>query len=410
MADFDYKAVSKDEYVNGRISADTEEEAETMLREQGLSVISIDQRRPLETGFLGEVFTRVEKELQEKMTSQEKILFTSQMSSMIKAGLPMIEALSTFTDQKSNKGTSRVVGKVIMEVQSGVKLSEALASFPKIFPPSYLAVVQAGENSGTLAESLNYLAIELKRESDLINKVRSALIYPVVVLIAMVSVMVFISVSVVPKIIQFAESSGQELPGYTLALVTVVTFVTNYWYLVAGLVILLTIGFAIFFRSEVGSRWLGRTSLNLPVIGLLVARYNQARFASVLGGFYTYGINVITSFNILAESLTNPLYKDACFRIRDRLTFGQSLAESMEQEKELFPSIMIRLIKGAEKTGDLGNTLDRSARYYEEELDVALRNVLSLIEPALVFMLGFGVLGLALAVVVPIYKITSTLK
>ncbi|KKT34532.1 MAG: Tfp pilus biogenesis protein PilC, type IV pilus assembly protein PilC [Candidatus Collierbacteria bacterium GW2011_GWC1_45_47] len=410
MPEFEYKAVSKDEYIDGKISASTEAEAETALVEQGLSVISIRVRRPMEIGVFSDFVTKFETEMAEKMTTQDKILFTGQLSSMIKAGLPMIEALSTFSDTKTKKGTSRIVGKIILEVQSGVKLSDALAAFPKVFSPAYLAIVQSGENSGTLAESLSYLAVELKRESDLINKVRSALIYPVVVLVAMVSVMVFISISVVPKIIQFAESSGQQLPGYTLVLVSVVTFISNYWYLVIGLIIMLIISVMIFAQSEYGSRWLGMVSLRIPVIGVLVARYNQARFASVLGGFYSYGINVITSFDILAESLTNPIYKDACYRIKDRLSYGQSLADAMADEGDLFPSIMIRLIKGAEKTGDLGNTLDRSARYYEEELEVALRNVLSLIEPALVFALGFGVLGLALAVVVPIYKITSTLK
>ena len=410
MPEFVYKAVSKDEYLDGRLSAGSENEAVTMLSEQGLSVISIRVRRPLEIGFFGAIFSKLERDLSERMSAQEKILFTGQLSSMIKAGLPMIEALSTFSDQKNDKGTSRVVGKIILEVQSGVKLSTALSHFPNIFSKAYLAIVQSGENSGTLAESLSYLAVELRREGDLTNKVRSALIYPVVVVTAMIAVMIFISISVVPKIIQFAESSGQQLPGYTIVLVGMVSFVTNYWYLVIGMIIMLFIAFSFFAKSDSGSRWLGRMSLNIPVIGILVARYNQARFASVLGGFYTYGINVITSFDILADSLTNPIYKDACHRIKDKLTYGQSLADAMELEGDLFPSIMIRLIKGAEKTGDLGNTLNRSSIYYEEELEVALANVLSLIEPALVFMLGFGVLGLALAVVVPIYKITSTLK
>jgi len=129
-----------------------------------------------------------------------------------------------------------------------------------------------------------------------------------------------------------------------------------------------------------------------------------------LAGFYNYGVNIVISFDILSASLGNPLYSDACVRIKDRLTLGTSLAEAIAVESDLFPSIMTKLIKGAEKTGVIGNTLDKLALYYEDELENILGNILTLIEPVMVFILGFGVLGLALAVILPIYKITSTLK
>ncbi len=410
MAEFEYKAVGKDEYKTGYLRAGSEIEAQTVLSEQGLTVVSLRQRSPLEIGVFSTWAARVDRSLNERMSVSEKILFTSQMASMIRAGLPIMDALSTFIDQKGNSGTARIVNKMILEIGQGVKFSEALAHFDRVFSQSYLAVVRSGEGSGTLADSLAYLASQLRRESDLSNKVMSALIYPIVVITAMIAVMAFISVSVIPKILLFAQSTGQKLPGYTLTIVNIVSFMTNYWYVVAVVVIVAIFLFGLFAASRVGSRFLGRLSLRLPIIGALIARYNQARFARILGGFYTYGVDIVSSFDILAASLSNPLYRDACRRINDNLTAGKSLAESLSSERELFPSIMTRLIRGAEKTGDLGNTLDRLARFYEEELEVALRNVLALIEPLLVFILGFGVLTLALIVVVPIYKITSTLK
>lgn len=410
MPEFDYKVVSRDEYKSGRLQADSLLTAQTTLSEQGLTIVSLRQRRPLEMGFLSGIWKNLETELTEQMSISEKILFTSQLASMVKAGLPLVDALSTFIDQKSYSGSARIVNKIIAEVQSGVKLSEALSRFGAVFPPAYRAVVKAGETSGTLGDSLSYLGIQLRRENDLANRVKSALIYPAVVVTAMVGVMVFISVSVVPKILLFAQSSGQKLPGYTLTLVNVVTFATHYWYLVVFMLILSILVFVAFARSKSGGLWLGKLSLRLPVVGILVARYNQARFARVLGGFYSYGVDIISSFEILAESLDNPLYRLACRRINNRLVSGQTLSEAVGAERELFPSIMSRLIKGAEKTGDLGNTLDKLAHFYEEELDVALKNILALIEPLLVFVLGFGVLALALVVVVPIYKITSTIK
>lgn len=410
MPEFEYRAVARDELKVGRLEADSELEANTVLTEQGMTVISLNQRRPFNLGVFTARFSKLETSLRETMSTSEKILFTSQLASMIKAGLPLVEALTAFTETGSNSGANRIINKIILRLQSGVKLSDALADFPHVFPPAYLAVIKAGENSGTLADSLNYLSGQLRREADLSNKVKSALIYPIVVIVAMIAVMVFISLSVVPKILLFAQSSGQRLPSYTLILINSVAFITNYWYLVVFLLFILALGLLIFARSRFGSLWLGRASLRLPIVGPLVARYNQARFARMLGGFYIYGVNIISSFDILAESLDNPVYRRACYRIKDRLVLGHSLADAIAAEKGIFPSIMIRLVKGAEKTGELGATLDKLDRFYEEELEVALRNVLALIEPLLIFVLGFGVLALALVVIVPIYQITSSLK
>lgn len=410
MPEFEYKAVAKDEYKTGIIRADSEIEAQTVLTEQGLTVVSLKIKRPFETGIFASLITRIEQAVYERVSISEKILFTSQLSSMIRAGLPIMDALSTFVDQRSSAGAARVINQMILEIQAGVKLSDAMSRYPSVFDPAYIAIVRSGETSGTLAASLGYLATQLRRENDLANKVKSALIYPAVVIVAMISVMIFISVSVVPKIILFAQSSGQELPGYTLALVTAVTFFTRYWYLITALIASFIAGLIIFSRSRTGSLFIGRLILKTPIIGELAARYNQARFARVLGGFYIYGVDVISSFQILSASLTNPLYREACERINDQLTAGRTLADALETERELFPSIMTRLIRGAEKTGDLGNTLDKLAEYYEGELEISLRNLISLIEPALVFILGFGVLTLALIVIVPIYRITSSLK
>ena len=410
MPEFEYKAVSRDGMKSGMIKAGDESEAQDRLLKLGLSVLSLRVHRPLRLGLIGAWFTKLDSSISERMSFSEKILFTSQLSSMIKAGLPLVDALETFIEQKSESGSGRIISKIILKIQTGIKFSQALAEYPKVFNPAYLAVVRAGENSGTLGESLTYLSAQLRRENDLGNKVKSALIYPAVVITAMVTVMIFISISVIPKILLFAQSSGQKLPGYTLALVAGVSFLTKYWYLVIMVLAVFFVLFSTYAKSHSGSRFIGGVVLRLPIIGILVLRYNQARFARVLGGFYAYGVDIISSFGILADSLDSPLFRDACLRINNRITSGQTLADSISLEGQLFPSIMIRLIKGAEKTGDLGGALDKLALYYEEELEVALRNILALIEPALVFFLGFGVLALALVVVVPIYKITSTIK
>ncbi len=410
MKEFLYMAVGRDGTKNGHIMADSEEVAKRQLTEQGLTVINLNIKRPLNFGIFSGTLEKIRKDLSENMTTSEKILFTTQLSSMIKAGLPLVDALSTFIDQQHNKGSAAIITSIIQDVESGIKLSEALAKFPKVFDKTYLAVVSAGEGSGTLDESLGYLAKLMRRENDLTTKVKSALIYPTVVITAMLAVVIFISVSIIPKIISFAESSGQKLPFYTMILVWAISFFTKYWWLVVMILVLFIIAAVLFAKSATGSRFVGIVTLKVPLLGLVISRYNQARFARVLGGFYLTGVDVVTSFDILAASLPSPLYKDACIRMKRRLTVGQSLGDAIAAEGELFPSIVNRLIKGAEKTGDLGNTLDKLAQYYEEELEGVLNNLLVMIEPILVFVLGFGVLGLALAVILPIYRITSSIR
>lgn len=410
MTEYLYTGVSKDEFKSGSIFASSELEAQTILFEQGLTVVSLNLKSSVRFGWISQYLAKVSENWTEKMSLQEKVLFTSQLSSMVKAGLPLVEALETFVDEKNNSGSTTIINKIMRDVQSGSKLSDALSRFPKIFDATYLAIVRAGESSGTVDNSLGYIADLMKREKVMIGKVRSALTYPVVVVTAMISVMLFIVITIIPKILSFAESSGQKLPGYTLALVSGVSAITNYWYIFVSLLLSLIFGLGYLAKTPAGSRYFGKLSLSLPIIGLVVARYNQARFARVLAGFYSYGVNIVTSFDILAASLSNPLYSDACLRMKDRLILGTSLANAVAAEKDLFPVIMSRLIDGAEKTGSIGDSLEKLAKYYEDELENVLGNILTLIEPIMVFALGLGVLGIAMVVILPIYKMTSSLK
>ena len=163
-------------------------------------------------------------------------------------------------------------------------------------------------------------------------------------------------------------------------------------------------------KTKEGKKFFAGLVLKLPVLGSLVARYNQVRFARLLAGVYAHGISVESAFEILSESLTNYYYSEACLRLKQKLVMGRSLSEALESEKKLFPPIMSRVVKGAERTGDLDKTLTRLSTYYEQELETALKNLTTIIEPVLIVLLGVGVIGIALAVIVPIYRVTTQLK
>jgi type IV pilus assembly protein PilC len=343
------------------------------------------------------------------MSTGEKLLFTTQLGSMLRTGLPITEAIEAFVGEKSS-GSSLILKKIIDAVKSGQKLSSALQEFPAIFDPVYINVVRSGETTGTLAETLDYLGEQLKKDHELTSRVKSSMIYPIVVMVAMVTVMTFISLFVVPKIVTFAENSGAELPLVTKWIVAVTGIIESYWpFILVGLAGA-TIAFWQLVKTPDGRRISDSIILKLPIFGPLISRYNQVRFARLLAGFYKYGISVEDSFNILSESLTSYAYQQACIRIKNRLMLGRSLSDAMEGEKELFPSIMSRVIKGAEKTGSLDDTLLKLAQFYETELETALKNLTTIIEPIMIVFLGVGVIGIALSVIVPIYNVTSQLR
>lgn len=407
MAEFEYRAVGKDEFETGVMRAGSVGEVESMLTEKGLRAVSIEVR---ESNGLVTFLEDLVGGFGQKMSGKERVLFTEQMASMLKAGLPLIEALEAFVEEDNKGGASKVVKRMLTQIQTGKKLSEVMLEFPATFSSAYVAVVRSGESSGSLAESLEYMAAQLRREGELASKVKSALVYPVVVMVAMVAVLAFISVVVIPKVVEFAQNSGQQLPLFTLLMVQAVDILVKWWPLVLFGFVVIVFLFWMGIRSDTGKKLMSSFLLKLPIVGALVKSYNRARFARLLGGFYKYGVSVVGSFDILVSSLDNHVYKEACARIKNKLVVGQTLAEALEDEGDLFPSIMSRLVKGAERTGELGSTLERLAKYYEDELEVSLKNATVLIEPLLVIFLGVGVVGIALAVIVPVYKVSTGLK
>jgi len=409
MAQFSYVVSRKGKEVSGVVEAENVSEAGEKLQEQGGYILELKQRFSLGSLKLGNRLEKILAPLTEKMGESEKILFTTQLGSMLKTGLPVAKALEAFIDEKETR-MSVPIKRILEQLKAGKSLSEAMASYPKVFDKIYVNVVKSGETMGKLAESLAYLGDQLKKEHDLKSKVKSAMTYPIVVLMAMVGVMTFIALSVVPKIVEFAKNAGAQLPEITLVVITVTEFVRQYWLFILIVLIGALIGLWRMLNTKEGRKITDKVFLKTPVVGVLVKRYNQARFARLLSGFYRYGVSVELAFDILSESLGNYYYSEAARRMKQRLMTGRSLSTVLSSETELFSGIMGRVVKGAEQTGVLDETLLKLATFYEEELETALTNLTTIIEPVLIVFLGIGVIGIALAVILPIYRVTSQLK
>lgn len=409
MNEFVYKISIKGKETSGVVEADDAVEAATKLKEQGGYILQLKRRWAWGDWSWEELGERWAKIFSGKMKGSDKVLFTTQLGAMLKTGLPIVEAIEAFVEDRRS-GSAVILKEIIGDLKRGQKLSAAMAAHPRTFDKVYVNVVRAGEEMGTLGETLVYLGQQLKREINLVNKVRSALIYPMVVLTAMIGVMSFIMIFVVPKIAEFAAQAGASLPGATVVMIKMVEVMKGYWWGIAGAGVGLGVIAWQGIKTKRGKKWVDGVILKMPVLGELVKRYNQVRFAWLLSGFFKYGISVAEAFDILQESLGNSYYAEACARLKAKLTLGRSFSAALETEKELFPPIMARVIKGAERTGELDASLRRLAKFYEGELRVALKNLTSLIEPVLIVFLGIGVVGVALAVILPVYKVTSQIR
>ena len=409
MAQFIYKINLKGKEISGIISAVNLDQASQKIQEKGGYILVLKKRFPFESLKIIHWLEKIISSLTERIKTSEKILFTTQLGAMLKTGLPITEAIEAFIEEKPT-GASIILKNIVDNLKSGKKLSRAMADHPRAFDKVYISVVKAGEQMGTLSETLTYLGDQLKREHKLIVKIRSAMIYPMVVLTAMVSVMTFITFSVVPKIANFAKSSGVELPKITQIMINLTTFIQKTWPVLLTIFLIFILLLWQLLKSKKGKKIADKILLKTPVLGNLIRRYNQVRFTRLLAGFYKYGIGVSDAFTILAESLNNTYYSESCLRLKSKLTFGRSFSEALSAEKELFPPIMARIVKGAERTGVLDKTLLKLAKFYEEELAAALKDLTSLIEPILIIILGVGVVGVALSVILPIYRVTSQIR
>ena len=412
MASYNYIVGERDGTTQkGRIDARDVESAVSELRKKGLFVLSIKKSSQIGIFDLDSIKNSIESRLGPEINEAERLMFTSHLASMLKTGVPIVEAISTFLDKKSSGRRRKMYEAIIADVESGSPLSKALSKYPRSFSPIYANIISSGESMGTLGETLSYLGNQLKKDHELASRVKAALIYPAVISVIMVIVLVFILVAVVPKILTFAENSGGELPVATRILITITDILTQY-----GIVILAVLGvlFSLFLRlihTKKGKRKFDAVVMLLPLFGELIKRFNLARFARLLGSFYHYGIPLPTAFAILETALPTTQYQDIAHRLSDRISHGASLSAALEEESDkYFPQVMVRVLRSAEKTATVDEALSRLAEYYEEELDGTLKNLTTIIEPVMILILGVAVTGIALAVIVPIYEITSNFK
>ncbi|MBI3321255.1 MAG: type II secretion system F family protein [Candidatus Omnitrophica bacterium] len=336
------------------------------------------------------------------------VLSTRQLATLVKAGMPLLRALRTVSDQLDPGPLRDVFGVIATDVESGVKLSEALSSHPTWFPTFYVNMVRAGEIGGLLDEILKRLAELLEKQARLRERVKSALMYPAFVMVAAVGILIVLMAFVVPTFLGMFTELGSALPLPTRILVGMCTMIRQWWWMV----LLMLVGMGLLFRTwlhtPMGRRLLDQAMLHAPVFGSLVERLLISRFARTLGTLITSGVPILSALETVRATVTNVVIDAALQDVERSLKVGESLARPMELSG-VFPPLVTRMVALGEETGQLDRMLMQVADNYEEEVEVQLAGLAQLLEPLLIVFVG-GVVGfIVIAMFLPLMSLTKLL-
>lgn len=337
------------------------------------------------------------------------MLFTKHLSVILRSGLTLIEALEMLSEQAKGK-MKKIIEKIAIQVRGGYPFYKALAEHGKYFTPIYLNMVKSGELSGTLQDNLERLSLELKKALSLKKKVKSAMIYPMFVFIAVFGLGMSVALFVLPKILPLFKTMDVDLPLTTRGLLFVADLFANY----GGRIVILTIVVAVFggwlLRRNFVKPYTHALFLKIPVIKEIIKNVNLERFTRTFGSLLDTGLTVDQSLRITGEAIENRVYRKAILSIIPKVESGNGLRMPLSDFPEIFPLITTRMIGVGEKTGNLSNTLQYLSEFYEEEVDETVKNLSIIIEPVLLIIIGIIVGTVAIAILGPIYEITGNLK
>lgn len=399
MPFYNYKARDeKSAVATGLVEAPTAIAAARILRERGWFVISIAPARETIASNIRAVFSRV--------GFGEIVTFTRQLSTMVNAGLSLTESLHILERQMSQTSLRKIISDILRQIESGASFSQAIERYGDLFSPIYRALIRAGEASGMLDNVLSRLADNLEREKEFRGKIRSALIYPTIIIIGMIALMLIMVVFVVPKLTDLYKDFGSDLPLPTQILVFLSRIIIGYWWIAVLILVALPIIYARFKVTEVGKIFIDRVSLSLPVFGDLQKKALLVEFARTSGILVGAGVPILDSLEILGSSLGSHQFQTGIKDVAQRVEKGAGLGEAINVNP-IFPPIVSQMIKIGESTGKLDEILGKLSRYYELEVEQATKTLTTSLEPLIMVVLGIGVGLLVWAVITPIYSLTS---
>lgn len=408
MPIFRYRAKKPDGSENfGIESASDEEELSKNLSLKNLKLISFEKEageEKREKKKWGEI------RIGGKVKLTDRMMFTRHLSVMIASGFPFDKSLDVLEHQTQNKIFKEIIGKIKEDVIHGEAFSEALKKHPKVFDELYINMVRVGEETGKLKESLDILANQMKKDHDIRGKVKGALMYPIILICLMIVIGIVMMIFVLPKFSQTFKELGVPLPATTQFIFSMGDLMAKYFYLIPVVVFVLIFSFLRFKKTKRGKEIIDKIYLKIPLIGPLVKKVNVARTARILSSLIKSGVPIVTSLNILGNTLTNKLYKDAVFEAAKKVQKGKTLKECFARYENIFSYLLIQMIEVGEETGSLGEVLSDIASFYEGEVDNTTKNLSTIIEPLMMVLIGGAVGVFVISILQPMYSIMSAIK
>jgi type IV pilus assembly protein PilC len=344
-----------------------------------------------------------------RVSQQEVAVFTRQFAIMLDAGLPLVQCLEIVSQQHENASFKDALEQVRGDVEAGSMLSEAMARHPRIFDPLYTNMIAAGEVGGILDTILERLASFIEKLVKLKRAIRSAMIYPAVILSIAVSVVSIILWKVVPVFRTLFEGFNVELPLLTRFVIAVSSFLEGYFLVILAFAVTVAIGLRSFYKTERGRHIIDALLLRIPILGDILRKIGTARFTRTLSTLLSSGVPILEGLDITAKTAGNALLEDVIRQLRRNIEEGKNMAEPMRQSK-FFPPMVTQMVSVGESTGELDTMLVRVADYYEEEVDVVVANLLTILEPVMLVILGVIVGGIVIAMYMPLFKLIRVLS
>jgi type IV pilus assembly protein PilC len=399
MPSFKYTArdTATGQKIEGTVEADSERTVAKIVKEQGYALLDTSVEKS--GGVLSFITGRIK--------SKDKVIFSRQLSTLINAGLPLVQSLRSVMDQTDNKALQAIISEIISSVESGKNFSDSLALYPRVFNQVFVSLVAAGEASGTLDTALERIANQQEKDAELASKVRGAMIYPIIVMFVMVAVVTFMLVSVLPQVQELYKGiPGAKLPFITVMLLAVSNFIIKFWWVVLVVIAVGIFATTRWARGPGGKQVIDKLKMKMWPVGPLFSKMYMARFARTGTTLVASGVPLLQVLEITAQAISNVHVERSILQATEKVKGGKSLSESLTGDPN-FIDLVPKMLKIGEDSGALEDMMDKTADYFEKEVDNQIKAISTIIEPVLMVVLGVVAIVIVSAILLPIYGLVG---
>ena len=396
MPAYAYEAVDKmGRKKRGNIEAASPDRAQSMLKGEGLIPLKVSEQsflnKDVNIGGSG-------------VSKRDLSVFCRQFVSILNAGVPIVDAMGMMEDQTENKRLKKALGEVKANIAKGESFANALRERSDIFPSMMINMVEAGEASGSIDVSLDRMATQFEKDTKMAGMVKKALIYPIVVVCVAIIVMIVMMAFVIPNFMEMFKDMDTKMPALTLAVMGAADFFKAYWYLIVGILVVAFIALKVFGASQTGTEFLSKAAISIPALKNFTVKTSSSRLARTLATLTSSGISMIDALDIAAKTMTNYMFRQAVIECKEEVKKGVPLSEPLKRSG-LFPPMVVHMTKIGEETGDMDSMLTKMADYYDEEVEAATANLMSVMEPVIILVIAVFVGILVGACVMPMLSL-----